>query len=54
MSKERYNGGYHTTKEGGKGSRRRHHSPEISQEKWDRIFGKKKCKEKKSQSSSST
>jgi len=49
MSKEPYNGGHHTTKDGGKGSRRRHGAPEIPQDKWDAIFKKKEkppCKEK--------
>jgi len=42
--KRQYNGGIHTDKTGGKGSRRRREAPEISQEKWDAIFGKNKCK----------
>jgi len=41
MSKRPYNGGIHTSKDGGKGSRRRHNAPDIPQEKWDAIFKKK-------------
>jgi hypothetical protein len=42
--KRTYNNGVHTSKDPGKGSRRRHGAPEISQEKWDAIFGKKEKK----------